>query len=47
MNEPLLVFREIEKSFSGSKILCGVDLSLYPGKCIFLSGKNVIDIASR
>ena len=40
MNEPLLVFREIEKSFSGSKILCGVDLSLYQGKCIFLSGKN-------
>ena len=40
MNEPLLVFREIEKSFSGSEILCGVDLSLYPGKCILLSGKN-------
>ena len=40
MNEPLLVFREIEKSFSGSQILCGVDLSLYPGKCILLSGKN-------
>lgn len=40
MKEPLLVFREIEKSFSGSQILCGVDLSLYPGKCILLSGKN-------
>ena len=40
MNEPLLVFREIEKSFSGRQILCGVDLSLYPGKCILLSGKN-------
>ena len=40
MNEPLLVYREIEKSFSGSQILCGVDLSLYPGKCIFLSGIN-------
>jgi len=40
MNEPLLVFREIEKSFSGSQILCGVDLPLYPGKCILLSGKN-------
>ena len=40
MNEPLLVFREIEKSFSGSQILCGIDLSLYPGKCILLSGKN-------
>ena len=40
MNYPLLVFREIEKSFSGSQILCGVDLSLYPGKCILLSGKN-------
>ena len=40
MNETLLVFREIEKSFSGSQILCGVDLSLYPGKCILLSGKN-------
>ena len=40
MNEHLLVFREIEKSFSGSQILCGVDLSLYPGKCILLSGKN-------
>jgi len=40
MNEPLLVFREIEKSFSGSQILSGIDLSLYPGKCILLSGKN-------
>ena len=40
MNEPLLVIREIEKSFSKSQILCGVDLSLYPGKCILLSGKN-------
>jgi len=40
MNKPLLVFREIEKSFSGSQILCGIDLSLYPGKCILLSGKN-------
>ena len=40
MNKPLLVFREIEKSFSGSQTLCGLDLSLYPGKCIFLSGKN-------
>ena len=40
MNVPLFVFRGIEKSFSGSKILCGADLSLYRGKCIFLSGKN-------
>ena len=40
MKEPLLVFREIEKSFTGSQILCGVDLSLNPGKCILLSGKN-------
>ena len=40
MNEPLLVFREIEKSYTGSQILCGVDLSLNPGKCILLSGKN-------
>ena len=40
MNEPLLVFREIEKSFTGSQILCGVDLSLNPGECILLSGKN-------
>ncbi len=40
MNKPLLVFREIEKSFSGSQILCGIDLSLYQGKCILLSGKN-------
>ena len=40
MNEPLLVFREIEKSFTGSQILCGVDFSLNPGKCILLSGKN-------
>ena len=44
MNEPLLVFREIEKSFSGSQILCGVDLSMYPGKCILLSGKADITI---
>ena len=35
-----MFFREIEKSFSGSQILCGVDLSLFPGKCILLSGKN-------
>ena len=40
MKETLLVFREIEKSFTGSQILCGVDLSLNPGKCILLSGKN-------
>ncbi len=42
MNEPLLVFREIEKSFSGSQILCGVDLSLYPGKCIYCLAKMVL-----
>ena len=40
MKEPLLVFREIEKSFTGNQILCGVDLSLNPGKCVLLSGKN-------
>ena len=40
MNGPLFVFRGIEKSFSGKKILCGTNLSLYPGKCILLSGKN-------
>ena len=40
MSVPLFAFRGIEKSFSGSKILRGTDLSLYPGKCILLSGKN-------
>ena len=40
MNVPLFVFRRIEKSFSGRQILCGADLSLYPRKCILLSGKN-------
>ena len=40
MNEPLLVFRGIEKSFAGSQILRNVDLLLYPGNCILLSGKN-------
>jgi len=40
MNEPLLVFRGIEKSFAGNKILRNVDLLLYPANCILLSGKN-------
>ena len=46
MKEPLLVFREIEKSFTGSQILCGVDLSLKPGKCILWGGgpKNALNI---
>ena len=44
MNEPLLVFRGIEKSFAGSQILRNVDLLLYPGNCILLSVKNVIKL---
>ena len=40
MKEPLFVFRGIEKSFAGSQILRNVDLLLYPGNCILLSGKN-------
>ena len=40
MNEPLFIFRGIEKSFAENEILRKVDLSLYPAKCILLSGKN-------
>ena len=40
MSEPLLVFRGIEKTFSEKNILRNVDISLYPGKCILLSGNN-------
>jgi len=40
MNEHLLVFRGIEKTFAETNILRNVDISLYPGKCILLSGNN-------
>ena len=40
MCEPLLVFRGIEKTFAETNILSNVDISLYPGKCILLSGNN-------
>ena len=40
MNEPLLLFRGIEKTFAEKNILRSVDISLYPGKCILLSGNN-------
>ena len=40
MSEPLLVFRRIEKTFAETNILRNVDISLYPGKCILLSGNN-------
>ena len=40
MIEPLLVFRGIEKTFAETNILSNVDISLYPGKCILLSGNN-------
>ncbi len=40
MNEPLLLFRGIEKAYAETKILRNVDISLYPGKCILLSGNN-------
>ena len=40
MNEPLLLFRGIEKAFADTNILRNVDISLYPGKCILLSGNN-------
>ena len=40
MNEPLLIFRGIEKTFAETNILRNVDISLYPGKCILLSGNN-------
>jgi len=40
MNEPLVVFRGIEKTFAETNILRNVDISLYPGKCILLSGNN-------
>ena len=40
MIKPLLVFRGIEKTFSETNILRNVDISLYPGKCILLSGNN-------
>ena len=40
MNEPLLLFRGIEKAYADTNILSNVDISLYPGKCILLSGNN-------
>ena len=40
MIKPLLVFRGIEKNFAKLNILRNVDISLYPGKCILLSGNN-------
>ena len=40
MIEPLLVYRGIEKTFAKINVLCNVDISLYPGKCILLSGNN-------
>ena len=40
MNEPLLLFRGIEKTYAEKNILRNVDISLYPGKCILLSGNN-------
>lgn len=40
MNEPLLLFRGIEKTFAEKNILRNVEISLYPGKCILLSGNN-------
>ena len=40
MNEPLLLFRGIEKTYAKTNILRNVDISLYPGKCILLSGNN-------
>ncbi len=40
MIEPLVVFRGIEKNYSNANILRNVDISLYNGKCILLSGNN-------
>ena len=40
MSEHLLVFRGIEKNYAETNILRNVDISLYPGKCILLSGNN-------
>ena len=40
MSEPLFVFHGIEKTFAEVKILRKVDLSLFPGKCILLTGKK-------
>ena len=40
MMDPIVVFRGIEKTYSENKILKNVDISLYPGKCILLSGNN-------
>ena len=40
MNEPLLLFRGIEKTYAETNILRNVDISLFPGKCILLSGNN-------
>ncbi len=40
MSEALFVFHGIEKTFAEVEILRKVDLSLYPAKCILLTGKN-------
>lgn len=40
MTKPLFVFHGIEKSYAEVEILRKVDFSLYPAKCILLTGKN-------
>jgi tungstate transport system ATP-binding protein len=40
MSGPLFFFHGIEKTFAEDEILRKVDLSLYPAKCILLTGKN-------
>ena len=40
MIEPLIVFRGIKKNYANATILRNVDIALYHGKCILLSGNN-------
>jgi len=40
MIEPLIVFRGIKKKYANATILRNVDIALYHGKCILLSGNN-------
>lgn len=38
--EPLLVFQDIKKSFSGNIVLSGINFSIHPGEIVSLAGEN-------
>ncbi len=40
MSEPVLELTNINKSFTGNRVLCGVSLKVYPGEIFSLVGEN-------